>query len=410
MVDRRLKVAIVLFFVCLLGFISLVLVSEYLNMEKLKDQYPNLSNEAYNLRKDRLRVWAIRLILQFLIPLLFLTSRLSYRIRFFVENDRSLFLTGLFYGLIFFTLMFLIYLPLNYYSSFVLAHKYGLSNQTFARWLEVNIKSFLVNDLSLSLFIFIPFYFIYRSPKFWWLQLSLLLIPIIIFVVFITPFLIDPIFNKYTSIEDEKLGQEIRVLLHKAGIEDAKIYKVDKSKDTKTMNAYMTGIFHSKRIVLWDTTINNLEEREVLSITAHEVGHYVRGHIWKSIIFSSLGTILISFLVFLTSNWILSLSNGRFGIRRLHDIAALPLLFLVLNFYLFLSSPIRNYVSRYMEVEADKYEIILTEDRESAISAMEKLYDQSLGLPRSSKIYKIWYHTHPTLEERIEFYKTYPLD
>ena len=161
--------------------------------------------------------------------------------------------------------MFLIYLPLNYYSSFVLAHKYGLSNQTFARWLEVNIKSFLVNDLSLSLFIFIPFYFIYRSPKFWWLQLSLLLIPIIIFVVFITPFLIDPIFNKYTSIEDEKLGQEIRVLLHKAGIEDAKIYKVDKSKDTKTMNAYMTGIFHSKRIVLWDTTINNLEEREVLA-------------------------------------------------------------------------------------------------------------------------------------------------
>lgn len=408
--DKKLKLTFVLFFVFLLGFISLVFVSEYLNMAKLRVQYPDLPEDAYNLRKDRLKVWAIKLVLQFLIPILFLTSRLSYRIRFFVENDRSLFFTGLFYGIIYFIIMFLISLPLDYYSSFVLGHKYGLSNQTFGRWLEVNIKSFLVNDLSLSLFIFIPFYLIYRSPRFWWLQISLLLIPVIIFIVFISPFLIDPIFNKYTSIEDERLGQEIAVLLHKAGIEDAKIYKVDKSKDTKTMNAYMTGIFKSKRIVLWDTTINNLEEREILSITAHEIGHYVRGHIWKNILFSCIGTIIVSFLVFITSNWILSLSNGSFGIRKLYDIAALPLLFLVLNFYLFLSLPIQNYVSRYMEIEADKYEILLTEDREAAISAMEKLYDQSLGLPRTSKIYKIWYNTHPTLEERIEFYKTYPLD
>ncbi len=408
--DRKLKITIALFFIFLLGFIFYVLVSEYLNMEKLKLEYPNLSEEVYDLRKDSLMVWALRLILQFLIPLLFLTSRFSYRIRYLIESERSIFLTGLFYGIIYFILMFLIHLPLNYYSSYILAHKYGLSNQTFARWIEVAIKRFLVNDLSLSLFIFIPFYLMYRSPRTWWLQLSFLIIPVIIFIVFISPFIIDPIFNKYTSIEDEKLGQEITSLLHKAGIEDAKIYKVDKSKDTKTMNAYMTGIFHSKRIVLWDTTIDNLEESEVLSITAHEIGHYIRGHIWKLIVFSSLGTILILFLVFITSNWILNLSNGSFGIRRLHDVAAVPLLLLVLNFYLFLSSPISNYVSRYMEVEADSYEIILTEDRESAVSAMEKLYRQSLGLPRPSKIYKIWYHTHPTLEERVDFYKTFPID
>lgn len=408
--DNRLKLVFVLFFVFLLGFIFIVLVSEYRNMQKLRVQYPDLPEAAYDLRKDRLKVWAISLILKFLIPVLFLTSRLSYRIRFFVERDRSIFLTGLFYGLIYFTIMFLISLPLDYYGSFILGHKYGLSNQTFARWLEVNIKSFLVNNLPFSLFIFIPFCLIYRSPRFWWLQISLLIIPVIIFIVFISPFFIDPIFNKYTSIEDEKLGQEIKVLLNKAGIEDARIFKVDKSRDTKTMNAYMTGIFHSKRIVLWDTTINNLEEREILCITAHEIGHYVRGHIWKNIILSSIGTIILSFLVYATSNWILNLSNGSFGFKKLYDIAALPLILLVLNFYLFLSLPIQNFVSRYMEVEADKYEILLTEDREASISAMEKLYDQSLGLPRPSKIYKIWYNTHPTLEERIEFYKTYPLD
>lgn len=406
----KLKLIIIVFFIFLLAFIGIVLVSEYINMSKIRIEYPNLPENAYNLRKDNLRVWAIRLILQFLIPLLFLTSRLSYRIRYFVENNKSLFLTGLLYGIVFFTLMFLINLPLNYYSSYHLGHKYGLSNQTFGRWIEVAIKGFLINDLVMSLFIFVPFYLMYRSPKIWWLQLSFLAIPVIIFMVFISPFVIDPIFNKYTSMENEKLGIKITELLHKADIQDARIYKVDKSKDTKTMNAYMTGIFHSKRIVLWDTTINNLEEKEVLSITAHEIGHYVKGHIWKNIILSSFGTILTLFLIHITSIKILNLSNGSFGIRRFQDIAAIPLLLLVLNFYSFIGSPITNYFSRKMEVEADAYEIMLTEDRESAISAMEKLYKESLGLPRPSNIFKIWYYTHPTLEERVDFYKNYPLE
>lgn len=408
--NSKLKLIIILFFIFLLAFIGGVLVSEYINTNKIRTEYPDLPENAYNLRKDSLKVWAIRLVLQFLIPLLFLTSRLSYRIRYYVDNNRSLFFTGLLYGIIFFTIMFLVNLPLDYYSSFYLKHKYGLSNQTFGRWIEVALKSFLINDLVISFFIFIPFYLMYRSPKIWWLQLSFLAIPVIIFMVFISPFVIDPIFNKYTSMENERLGRQITELLQEANIQDAKIYKVDKSRDTKTMNAYMTGIFHSKRIVLWDTTINNLEEKEVLSITAHEIGHYVKGHIWKNIIFSSLGTVLLLFLVYITATWILNLSNGTFGIRKLHDIAAIPLLILVLNFYSFIGSPITNYLSREMEIEADTYEIMLTRDRESAISAMEKLYKESLGLPRPSNIFKIWYYTHPTLEERVDFYRNYPLD
>jgi Zn-dependent protease with chaperone function len=234
-------------------------------------------------------------------------------------------------------------------------------------------------------------------------------IPVVIFLSFISPMFIDPLFNKYTSIENEKLGQEIMQLLHKADIKDAKIYQVDKSRDTKEMNAYMTGIFNSKRIVLWDTTINNLEEREVLSVTAHEIGHYVKGHIWKSIALSSIFSILLMYLIYKTSNWILYLSDGTFGFRKLYDIASIPLILLVLNFYTFIGLPFTNYVSRYMEREADNVEMQLTEDKEAAISTMAKLYEESLGLPRASKIFKIWYHSHPTMEERINFFKEYPL-
>lgn len=408
--DKKLRLAVFLFFMFLLLFIAIVIYSEYKNMDRLKIEYPDLSNESYELRKDSLRVWAIKLILQFLIPFLFLTSGLSQCISIRVGKGRGLFMSGFLYGLIFFGLIFLINLPLNYYSSFYLSHKYGLSNQTLLRWLEVNIKGFLVVDLVVSLFLWFPYFIISRSPKSWWLQIGLLSIPVIIFIAFISPLVIDPIFNKYTSIENERLGQEIVLLLDKAGISDADIFKVDKSKDTKTMNAYMTGIYKSKRIVLWDTTINNLSEGEVLSVTAHEIGHYVKGHIWKNIVIGVFGTMVMLYLVYLTANWILDLSYGSFGFKNMYNYASIPLLIMVLNFYTFFGKPMMNFVSRYMEVEADSYEISLTEDRESAVTAMEKLYKQSLGIPRPSEIYKWWYYTHPTLEERIEFYRTQPFE
>lgn len=385
-----------------------MLVSEYKNMEVLKTQYPNLSESSYAYRKDGLKLWAIRLILQFAIPLLFLTSKLSQRISLWASNGRGLFLSGLIYGIVFFGIIFLINLPINYYSSFVLPHKYGLSNQTILRWLEVNLKGFLVNDLIISLFLWFPYMILFNSPRTWWLQLGIITIPVIIFITFISPMVIDPLFNNYTSIKDEKLGIEIVKLLEKADIADAEIYMVDKSKDTKNMNAYMTGISKSKRIVLWDNTINNLTEDELLSITAHEIGHYIHGHIWKSILLSAIGSIFIMFLIYITSKRILDLSYGSFGFKNIYNYASLPLLLLVLNVFNFLGNPITNYVSRYMEVEADRYEINLTLDRDSAVTAMEKLYVQSLGIPRPSKLYKLWYHTHPTLEERIEFYKEEP--
>lgn len=407
--DTKLKNTLIIFFVFLFLFIAVVMISEYRNMDNLKDEYKDLSENVYKYRKESLNIWAIRLLLQFMIPILFLLGRFSYRIRFFVGNGRSLFMTALLYGIIFFFLMFIINLPLKYYGSFHLPHKYGLSNQTFYRWVELALKGFLINGVFMSLFLFLPFYIIRVNHNFWWLKIGVLLIPIIIFMIFITPTYIDPIFNKYTSIEDEELGIEINKILHKADISHASIYSVDKSKDTKTMNAYMTGVLGSKRIVLWDTTINNLEEKEILSITAHEVGHYIENHIWKNIFIASLGSILILFLVYISSNWILNLSQGSFGIKSLSDVAALPLLLVVLNFYSFLALPINNYISRYMEIEADGYEIALTNDRESAVSAMEKLYATSLGIPRPSNIYKTWYHSHPPLEERVEFYKNHSI-
>ncbi len=401
--DRKLQVFIIVLFALLIGFISFVLISESRNMDKLRLEYPNLKEEVYSYRRDSLKVWAIRLLLSFALPLFFLISGLSQAISLRAGN-KNLFLSGLIYGVLFFGLVFIINLPLNFYSSFYLGHKYGLSNQTAFRWLELNIKGFLVGDLVTGFFIWVPYYLIYRSPKNWWLHISIIAIPIIIFLVFISPLLIDPIFNNYISIEDNELGERIGLLLEKSGISDADIYMVDKSRDTKTMNAYMTGIFNSRRIVLWDTTVNNMTEDELISVTAHEIGHYVKGHIWQNIVVSILATTLIMFLVYRLSDWILLRSRGNFGFRNLYNYASIPLLIICINIFNFFSSPISNYISRNMEIQADRYEISLTEDRESAVTAMEKLYDTSLGIPRPSNIYKIWYYSHPPLTERVSFY------
>jgi len=404
--NNKLKIVSLLFFIFLLLFISFVIYSELKNMEVLRNEYPKLPDISYSYRLDSLIAWGINLFLSFLIPFLFLTSNLSQRISLSFGHGKGFFISGLLYGIVFFGLIFLIKLPFNYYSSYFLSHKYGISNQTLIRWLELNIKSFLVNDLAISLLLWVPYYLIYRNPKTWYVKLSIILIPFYIFIYFISPLVIDPIFNKYTSIEDEQLGVKIAGLLTKSRIGDAEIFMVDKSKDTKTMNAYMTGIFNSKRIVIWDTTINNLEEEEVLAITAHEIGHYVKGHIWKGMLLNIVGTFILMFLVHKTSNWIMKASGESFGFRNLYNYASLPLLILVLNAYTFFSNPISSYVSRNMEVAADSYEISLTEDRKSAASAMGKLYVENLGLPRPSNIYRLWYYTHPTLEERLEFYRT----
>ncbi len=402
--SSKLKLSIIVFFIFIIAFIAFVLVSENSNMEQLKTDYPELDENVYLYRKDAMSVWAIKTILAFAIPLFFLISKLSQKISISAGDGRNLFLSGLLYGFAFFGIVFLINLPFDYYSSYVLMHKYGLTDQSFIRWLELMIKGFVINDLIMCLFLWIPYYLMYRSPNTWWLQVGVLLIPVIIFMVFISPFIIDPIFNNYTSIEEGSLGQKINILLEDAKVEDAEIFMVDKSRDTKTMNAYMTGIYKSKRIVLWDTTVNNLSEDEVLSITAHEIGHYVKGHIWKNILSSTLASIIILYLVFISSNWILKSSYGAFGFKNMYNYASIPLLILTLNIFVFLSNPISNYISRNMEIEADSYEISLTQDRESAVSAMKKLYDTNLGIPRPSKIYELWYYTHPPLDERIKFY------
>ncbi|KAJ51789.1 Zn-dependent protease with chaperone function [Clostridium tetanomorphum] len=419
---KRLTLLLTIFFAFIFLFIISVRIAENKNTKELQSDtsytiylendtvanFPKTSDKSISYRKANINIWSINLILTFAIPILFLTTGFSIKIKSIAENISShLILQIAIYFIIFTTINCLITLPLDYYSSFINKHNFGLSNQSSLKWFSDYFKSFSLSMIIGAIFIWIPYFIIKASPKKWWLYLGVLSIPVLLFTTFISPRYIDPLFNKYTAIENKNLEKKIYEQLEKVGLENSNLYQVDKSVDTKEMNAYMTGVFSSKRIVLWDTTINKLSENETLAVTAHEIGHYVMGHVWKSIVLGGLFTILILYLVNKTALWIIFNFGKNLGFDKLYDIAALPLIILLMNFFIFLGNPVINTYSRYVERQADTFQLELTKDTNSAITSTIKLHENSLALPHPSKIYEIWYYTHPSYYDRIKFATEY---
>lgn len=419
---KELSISIIVFMLLMIGFIFSVKVSEEQNNRYLRQNYTQSSQTKENVttmiaaptekaieyHQKKVVVWVTSIILSMIIPALFLFSGLSAGIRNWAQNrSRAAFIVFILYFIVYYSINSLLSLPLDYYSSFVLKHAYGLSNQSFAKWIGDFLKSFAIVIAAGSVLICIPYTLIRRSPGYWWLYFSLLLIPILFFITFISPVYIDPIFNKYEKVRDTKLEAKIYDLIDKTDITNVKVYQVNKSVDTKEMNAYMTGVLNSKRIVLWDTTIKNLTDREILTIVAHEMGHYLMGHVWKAIILGGILNVFIFYLINKGALWVLNKSGGTFGFSKLHDIASLPLIMLFLSIFMFAAAPIVNTYSRYTETEADRFELELTRDNEASMSSMIKLHQNSLVLPTPGVVYKIWNYDHPTFEDRVNFAKNY---
>jgi STE24 endopeptidase len=236
---------------------------------------------------------------------------------------------------------------------------------------------------------------------------GLLACPFLIVGMLIQPVFIDPLFNKFGPMKDQSLEAEILSLAGRAGIAGSRVYEVEKSVDTKTVNAYVTGFLSSKRIVLWDTLLQKLDRRETLFVMGHEMGHYVLGHVYQGIL---IGTLLILFglwVVHRTAGGLIARFGGRFGFTELSDIASLPLLLLLLSLVSLALSPAMLALSRYAEHESDRFGLELTRDNHAAATAFVKLQQENLSNPRPGLLYKLWRSSHPPLGERIDFCNEY---
>lgn len=313
----------------------------------------------------------------------------------------------LFYILILFLAIYLIDLPLSYYRGFVVEHHFGLSTQTFGDWLAESVKSAYLAALFLVILIPLAYWGISRRVKDWWLWVGVAAVPIMIFIIIIVPVFVSPMFNKFEPLKDEALAQRIIGMAEKAGISGSRVFQVDMSEQTQAINAYVTGLFGTKRIVLWDTTIKKMTADEIAFVMAHEMGHYVMNHLWIGIGLFSVIILILLFIIHKTIGWFIGRHGERFGFSAVSDIASLPLLMLMFGLMMFLLDPVTNGFSRKIERDSDRFALELTHDAVNGEGAFVKLANENLSNPSPSAFIEFWQYSHPPLQKRIQFCRTY---
>jgi len=369
---------------------------------------PRATEKALRYMRGDNWLWAFGILWGLLLPVVALFTGLSARIRDVARRiGRKWYFTLVIYGVIISLLAWVVGLPLAYYTEFVRQHAYGLSNQTFAKWFGDSLKALLVGLLTVPLVLWIPYLLLRKSPRRWWLWTAVVMVPVIVLTIFVTPIWIDPLFNNFGPMQNKQLESQILATARRAGIEGGRVYQVDKSVDTKAVNAYVTGFGGSKRIVLWDTILQKLDDRELLFVMGHEMGHYVLHHVLYNLILITLLILVALYAVHRLSGWFISRWRHRFGFDRLDDIASYPLLGLIISLVSLVITPIPLAYSRYAEHEADRFGLELTRDNHHAATAFVKLQTENLAVPYHSTLYKLWHDNHPPIGERIDFINGY---
>ena len=369
---------------------------------------PEASEKTLSFYRSGNVLWGVRTAWSLLLPALILFTGFSARLRSWAEQrGHKWYFAFALYFIAFTFLSFLLNLPLNFYSGFARLHSYELSNQIFSKWLGDVFKQLAISLISGLATLWIPVLLIRKSPQRWWLYTGLLAVPFLILTMLIYPVSIDPLFNKFQPLQDKAIESKILALAGRSGIEGGRVYEVNKSVDTKTLNAYVNGFGSSKRIVLWDNTLRTLDEDELLFVMAHEMGHYVLGHIVKGIMFNAVMIFLALYAVHRLSGRLIARFKDRFGFSNLSDMAALPLIILLGQLLTFIGSPIQMAFIRHQEHEADRFGLELTHNNHAAATAFLKLQQHNLSNPRPGEIYILWRSSHPPIGERIDFCNRY---
>ncbi|MFC1475560.1 M48 family metalloprotease [Candidatus Zixiibacteriota bacterium] len=311
------------------------------------------------------------------------------------------------YLLFFLLLITILDLPLSFYSGYLLEHEYELSNQTVGGWLWDLAKSFFISWIFAIIFVGLLYLLIRKFPRGWWAWYGIGSIPVVAFLMIIVPIVIMPMFYTITPMEESPLKSRILNLAAGGGIENPEIFVMDASKDTKKINAMVTGLGETKRIIFYDNTLAQMADDEVLFVVAHEMGHYLLHHVWIGILIAATSIFVFCLLTHLMIRPIIKRFSGRFGFSRLTDYASFPLIMVFISVFSFLFSPIISGVWRHFEHQSDIYGMDKTGDGDAAARAFEKLTAMNLSNPNPSAFIEFWLYDHPTLADRVNFVRSY---
>lgn len=293
-------------------------------------------------------------------------------------------------------------IPFDLYSTFRIENKYGFNTTTPKIWITDFIKSLIISIVLLGITSGIGLWIIQASPNYWWIWLWAFFLAFSLFFMYISPYVIEPLFIKFTPIAEEykELEQQIKSMFEKVGIKISRVFQMDASKRSKHTNAYFTGIGKVKRIILYDTLLQKMTHDEILAVLAHEAGHWKKKHIMKRIIISELFGfigIYISFRI-LQTDWLANL----FQIEPATFFAKLVILGFLSSIVSFPFTPLSSYFSRKHENEADQMAVNLTGKPDGLVSSLIKLSKDNLSNLHPHPLYAKLYYSHPPIVERLE--------
>ena len=306
-------------------------------------------------------------------------------------------------------------LPIDIFQESV-SKLYKISVQSWPSWTADWAKAQLLAIIIGSLLAWILYAVMRKSPHRWWLYFWIISLPLFLFGIFISPYVIDPLFNKYEPLSTKapQLVAELQRVTRRAGLEVSveRMFWMKASDKTIATNASVNGFGASKRIIIWDTTLAQETTDEVLTDFGHEMGHYVLGHIWKGFLFFAAMIFVLFYLGYRSIGWLLARSGAAWGVRALDDWASLPALLLLLSLFGFASDAIGNSFSRYQENQADVYSLEVTHgivpDAGQAFARSFQIYGETVLVdPDPNPVNVFLFFDHPTVTDRIHLGVSY---
>ena len=296
----------------------------------------------------------------------------------------------------------LLTLPLAWWSTFRIEERFGFNKMSLGLWLGDLLKNALVGGLIGLPVVALVLWLMGAAGPTWWLWTWGVWMGFNLLLLVLYPTLIAPLFNKFEPLQDESLKARVNALMQRCGFAAKGLFVMDGSKRSAHANAYFTGFGAAKRVVFFDTLLQQLSPPEIDAVLAHELGHYKRRHIVQRV-----GLMFaLSFVGFALLGWVSNQAWFYTGLGVMPSLdapnhaLALLLFLLVVPLFTYFLSPLMAQLSRRHEFEADAYAVAHTDGKDLA-SALLKLYKDNASTLTPDPVYARFYYSHPPASERL---------
>jgi STE24 endopeptidase len=361
---------------------------------------PEMRARGESYSDSRLLAFVLRVVVELGLTILFMASGVAARMR---DATARRFKGALFVDMAmavqYFAVLFVVTLPVEIYAGFARPRRVGFSAQSFGAWLSDALTNWGVITVFYVVGALVIYRFIRQRPTQWVLWATGIFAALSTLYIVLTPGLIEPLTNDFKPLADGHQKQEILALAHASGITDAAVVVGDASRQSRLLNAHVSGFGSSARISVDDSTLSHTSDPMLRAVVGHEIGHFVMNHTIQYIVWSSLLMGVGFLLIALAMRWLLRRFGQRWGVAGQGDIAALPLFWGLFLMWGYLSLPVDNALIRSQEHQADLYGLNTSRAPHGLAEFM--IHDADVARLQPSTLEYALFFTHPSDAERV---------